>query len=142
MIALHDAMNALQAEAASYSHGVRIWMRIMAASYFAGIFFAPWRREALWVVLMATFTFALLVVGKVLDPTLTRSVLGSVIHLILWPLTLFLLWSPEARNRRRTNYPHGLWYYTFRAWLIWVTSLIMISLVLDAKFLLSQVAGG
>jgi hypothetical protein len=130
MIALHDAMNALQAEAASYSHGVRIWMRIMAASYFAGIFFAPWRREAL------------LVVGKVLDPTLTRSVLGSVIHLILWPLTLFLLWSPEARNRRRTNYPHGLWYYAFRAWLIWVTSLIMISLVLDAKFLLSQAAGG
>jgi len=141
MIALHDAMNALQAEADSYSQGVRVWMRIMAASYFAGIFFVPWRREALWVVLMATFTFAFLVVGKVLDPTLTRSVLGSIIHLTLWPLTLILLWSHVARNRRRTNYPHGLWYYAFKAWLIWVTALILISLVLDGKFLLSQIAG-
>jgi len=141
MSALFDAMNALQAEADTYSQGVRIWMRIMAASYFAGIFFVPRRREALWVVLMAVFTFVFLVMGKMLDPTLTRSFLGSVVHLILWPLTLLLLWSPAARIQRRAEDSQGLWRYVFPAWLIWVTALIVISLVLDAKFLLSHIAG-
>lgn len=140
MIALYDAVNALQAEAGNYSEGVRIWMRIMAASYFAGIFFIPWRREAAWVVLMAVLTFVFLVMGKMLDPTLTRSFLGSVIHLVLWPLTLLLLWTPEARNRRRDILSHKFWSSAYSSWLIWVTSLVLISLVLDAKFLLFDLA--
>ena len=141
MNALYDAMNALQAEADAYSQGVRIWMRIMAISYLAGIFFVPWRREALWIVLMAVLTFAFLVIGKMFDPTVTRSVLGSVIHLILWPLTLLLLWSPAARDRRRDNFSHNFWGSVYSSWLIWVTSLILISLILDARFLLSHIAG-
>lgn len=137
MSALLDAMNALQAEAATYSQGVQVWMRIMAVSYFAGIVFVPWRREALWIVLMAAFTFVLLVIGKMLEPTLTRVFLGSVVHLILWPWILLLLWSPAARIQRRADDSQGLWRYVFPAWLIWVTALIVISLVFDAKYLLS-----
>lgn len=141
MIALHDAVNALQAETGNYSEGVRIWMRIMAVSYFSGIVFVPWRREAAWVVLMAVFTFVFLVIGKMLDPSLTRSFLGSVIHLILWPLTLLLLWSPGARNRRRDRLSHEFWRSVYSCWLVWVTALILISLVLDARFLLLHVDG-
>lgn len=137
MSALLDAMNALQAEAATYSQGVQVWMRIMAVSYFAGIVFVPWRREALWIVLMAAFTFVLLVIGKMLEPTLTRVFLGSVVHLILWPWILLLLWSPAARIQRRADDSQGLWRYVFPAWLVWVTALIVISLVFDAKYLLS-----
>ncbi|MDE0952162.1 MAG: hypothetical protein OSA45_12900 [Halioglobus sp.] len=137
MSALLDAMNALQAEAATYSQGLQVWMRIMAVSYFAGIVFVPWRREALWIVLMAAFTFVLLVIGKMLEPTLTRVFLGSVVHLILWPWILLLLWSPAARIQRRADDSQGLWRYVFPAWLVWVTALIVISLVFDAKYLLS-----
>tara|TARA_R110002072_G_scaffold101935_6_gene224466 strand:+ start:3047 stop:3511 length:465 start_codon:yes stop_codon:yes gene_type:complete len=141
MSVLLDAMNALQAEAATYSQGVQVWMRIMAASYFAGIVFVPWRREGLWIVLMAASTFVLLVMGKMLEPTLTRLFLGSVVHLVLWPLILLLLWSPAARIQRRADDSRGLWRYVFQAWLIWVTALIVISLVFDAKFVLSSTAG-
>ena len=109
----------------------------MAVSYFAGIVFVPWRREALWIVLMAAFTFVLLVIGKMLEPTLTRVFLGSVVHLILWPWILLLLWSPAARIQRRADDSQGLWRYVFPAWLVWVTALIVISLVFDAKYLLS-----
>jgi hypothetical protein len=84
MGALLEAINALQAEAATYSQGVQVWMRIMAASYFAGIVFVPWRREALWIVLMAAFTFVLLVMGKMLEPTLTRLFLGSAVLESAW----------------------------------------------------------
>lgn len=141
IITLYDAMNALQAEAGTYSDGVRVWMRIMGLSFFAGILFVPWRRDALWVVLMAVATFVLLVVGKSLDPALSRSLLGSVIHLILWPLTLWMLWSPGARNRRRANGRQGYWDHTFLGWLIWVTALIFVSLVFDGKFLISHAVG-
>ena len=141
MGALLEAINALQAEAATYSQGVQVWMRIMAASYFAGIVFVPWRREALWIVLMAAFTFVLLVMGKMLEPTLTRLFLGSVVHLVLWPLILLLLWSPAARTQRRADDSRGLWRYVFLAWVVWVTALIVISLVFDAKFVLSSIAG-
>ena len=132
-------MNALQAEAGSYSDGVRIWMRIMAVSFFAGVLFAPWRREALWVVLMAVATFALLVIGKSLDPALSRSLLGSVVHLILWPAILWMIWSPGARGRREDHSQQSYWRHVFMGWLIWVTVLVLISLVLDAKFLISHV---
>lgn len=134
---VYEAINVLQAEAGSYSDGVRIWMRIMGMSFVAGIMFAPWRREALWVVLMAAATFALLIVGKIFDPTLSRSLLGSVIHLILWPAILWLLWSPAARDRRKSHVQQSYWRHVFLGWLIWVTALILISLILDARFLLS-----
>jgi hypothetical protein len=141
MGALLEAINALQAEAAAYSQGVQVWMRVMAASYFAGIVFVPWRREALWIVLMAAFTFVLLVMGKMLDPTLNRLFLGSVVHLVLWPLILLLLWSPAACIQRRAGASQGFWRYVFPVWLVWVTALIVISLVFDAKFVLSSTAG-
>ena len=134
-------MHVLQTEAGSYSDGVRAWMRVMAVSFFAGILFVPWRREALWVVLMAVATFALLVVSKSLNPDLSRSLLGSVIHLILWPLVLCVLWSPGARNRRRANGGQSYWEYAFLGWLIWVTALILVSLVFDARFLVSHTVG-
>mgnify|MGYP001822565355 CR=1 FL=1 len=138
IITLYDAFGALQAEAGSYSEGVRVWMRVMAVSFFAGIVFVPWRREALWVVLMAVATAVLLVVGKSLDPALSRSLLGSVIHLVIWPVALWMLWSPGARGRRRANTQQGHWRHVYHGWSIWVTALILISLVLDAQYLLSH----
>ncbi|MDH4041328.1 MAG: hypothetical protein OEV88_11795 [Gammaproteobacteria bacterium] len=134
---LYDAMQALQVEAGSYPEGVRIWMRVMAVSFFAGIVFVPWRREAIWVVLMAIATLALLVAGKILNPDLSRSLLGSAIHLVLWPLVLWLLWSPGARDRRRAQGGQPFWRNTYLGWLVWVTALVSISLVLDAWYLLS-----
>lgn len=113
----------------------------MAVSFFAGIVFVPWRREALWVVLMAVATFVLLVVGKSLDPALSRSLLGSIIHLVIWPAALWMLWSPEARGRRRLHPQQSHWRHVFHGWLIWVTVLAFISLVFDAKFLFSHLLG-
>jgi hypothetical protein len=138
---LYDAVLVLQEEAGSYPAGVRTWMRVMAVSFFAGILFVRWRREALWVVLMAVATFVLLVISKSLNPDLSRSLLGSVIHLTLWPLVLYLLWSTGARNRRRAKAGRSFWDHAFLGWLTWVTALILVSLAFDARFLVSHLAG-
>jgi predicted PurR-regulated permease PerM len=116
-------------------------MRVMAVSFFAGLLFAPWRREGLWVFLMALATLLLLILCKLVDPSLTRSLAGSVIHLVLWPIILWLLWYPGARERRRSQPSSGVWPTLFQGWLAWVTLLIAISLVLDARYLLQYLSG-
>lgn len=41
VVTLYDTINALHSEAGSYSEGVRLRMRIMGVSFFAGIVVAP-----------------------------------------------------------------------------------------------------
>lgn len=136
---LHQAVLALRGEAALYSEGVRLWMRVMALSFFAGIAFCPWWREARWIVLTMVATAALLVIAKSVAPALSRSLLGSGIHVFLWPIALWASWAPAAR-RRRAAVEGGTWTRVFRAWLLWVSILMLVSLALDLRFLLSRSA--
>jgi hypothetical protein len=135
MDGLREALEVLQSEAASYSLGVRIWMRVMAISFFAGIVFTPWKSGARWVVSVMVVTAAGLIAGKVLFPDFSREAIGTVLHLSLWPIPLILLWRPAARRERRGT-AEGWFGGLYQAWVIWVSTLIVTSLVFDARFLL------
>ncbi|MBT5625948.1 MAG: hypothetical protein HOJ76_10170 [Proteobacteria bacterium] len=73
-----DAFPALQSDAAAYSDGVRIWMRIMGLSFLSGIIFIGISRRSLWIVAMALLTMLSLVFGKVFFPEISRSTFGAV----------------------------------------------------------------
>lgn len=130
MSAVAEALNALRAEAGTYPEAVQIWMRVMAISYFAGIVFSVHNRRALWIVGAAAFTMAGLVAGKLFSPDLSRSTIGAVVHLVLWPAALYLLWRPGHRF-----YSSGWASRTYLIWAFWVSALMGISLVLDLKAL-------
>jgi len=132
MDGLREATEILQAEASAYPDAVRLWMQLMAVSYFAGIMFTPWKHGARWVVAVMVVTAVGLIVGKVLLPALSREEIGTALHLTLWPVLLFVLWRPSARRERREPVKKKLdWVY--QGWLVWVSMLIALSLVLDTR---------
>lgn len=130
-----DAITALQTEAAAYPATVRTWMQVMAISFFAGIVFVPWRRGALWIVAAAAATWVALVFAKMLWPDLARADAGTVVHLVLWPVALVALWRAEA-----LHWSLSLWTLLYNGWSIWVTALMLTSLVLDGRSLVSWFA--
>ena len=129
---IENALKLLRSEAASYPVGVQIWMRVMAVSYFSGIIFAWKQPSARWVVLTMVLTFCGLILGKLMLPELSRSAIGSIVHMVLWPILLFLIWRPGARTRPGEQLFDRIHF----VWLIWITVLMVISLTLDAIFLL------
>ncbi len=125
-----EALAALRAEAAAYPDAVQMWMRVMSVSYFAGIVLALINRRALWIVAAAAGTGALLILGKMVLPELPRAAIGGPVHLVLWPLAMIGLWwtgpgCPSFHHRRAA--------LVYSLWAGWVTALMMISLLLDAK---------
>jgi hypothetical protein len=128
--ALADAAASLRAEAALYPPGVRIWMAVMAATFFAGIVFTPWWREARLVVLVMLATAVALIVTKALLPKLGRATAGAVIHIVLWlPLLAVLLRSPSSiRQHFASRQPVRI---AFGTWLVLTLVLLTASLLMD-----------
>ena len=133
MDALREAMTALSSEAAEYSDGVRVWMKIMMVSFFSGLAFTPWRREARWIVGIMAVTALCLIIFKALLPDVPRAVIGSVVHLVLWPVALVIAWAPGARANRKTSDSESVWGRLFLSWLLWVSLLIGLSLLMDVR---------
>ncbi len=133
MDALREAMTALSSEAAEYSNGVRVWMKIMMISFFSGLAFTPWRREARWIVGIMAVTALCLIIFKALLPDVPRAVIGSVVHLVLWPVALVIAWAPGARAKRKTSDSESVWGRLFFFWLLWVSLLIGLSLLMDVR---------
>jgi hypothetical protein len=130
---LARTVTALRAEAALYPSGIRIWMAVMAATFFAGIAFTPWRREARLVVLVMLTTAAALIVTKAFLPDLGRATAGAVIHAVLWlPLLAYLLRSSSRSigghitSRQPTRIAFG-------AWLMLTIVLLTASLLMDIR---------
>ena len=133
MDALREAMTALSSEASEYSDGVRVWMKIMMVSFFSGLAFTPWRREARWIVGIMAVTALCLIIFKALLPDVPRAMIGSVVHLVLWPVALVIAWAPGARANRKTSDSESVWGRLFLSWLLWVSLLIGLSLLMDVR---------
>ena len=117
-----ELIYSLRAEAAVYPVSVQIWMKCLSISFIAGLVVAYWDKRAFWVAGMAIVTAMTLLAGKAMFPELSRTHIGSTAHLVIWPIAVFGLWrglSPESR--------------VFRYWRVWVSFLVGISLLLDAK---------
>jgi len=126
---LAEAMSALQTETAAYPDGVRIWMRVMGLSLFISVLFTPWKSGARWVLVITIATAMGLIVGKVLFPEVTRDLIGQVLHLLLWPFALYALW----RSLERSAVVVSKVDVVYRFWRYWVSAVISVSLVLDAR---------
>lgn len=123
---ISQAWASLGAEAAQYPDAVRLWMRVMAASFFSGALVAIWDRRALWAVAMALATICGLVVVRMVLPDIPRGHSGAAIHLLIWPLALWAIWSPPAGG-----------HMIFRVWRISVSAIAGLSLALDLRVVLS-----
>ncbi|OAO04500.1 hypothetical protein A8B75_07785 [Sphingomonadales bacterium EhC05] len=123
--------SALQAEAAAYPWGVQIWMRVMAVSFAIGIVFAPWKSGARWMVAALAVNIFGLIAVKAAFPELSRTEIGTVIHLIFWSFALLMIWKPEARIRLKAAPASGL-NRIYLIWLVGASGVMAASLVLDA----------
>lgn len=130
---LMEAISILTDEASAYSGGVRMWMRLMAASLFFSIIFVLHKGGARWVLAIAVITAMGMVIGKVIFPELPRATIGTTLHLVLWPFVLVALWRSSERKivvATKIDIAHRFWRY-------WVSALVILSLLLDGRTMLS-----
>ena len=130
--AMRDAVAALQTEAASYPEGVRLWMRALFLSLILSVLFAPWKSGARWILAAMLVNMVGLVILKAAFSGLSRTEIGTAIHLLFWPIALFMVWRPGARPRRSAD-AQGAFGTAYLIWLILVSALMTVSLTLDAR---------
>jgi len=116
---------------------VQIWMKVMSGSFFLGLPLAAINRRALWIFAVAILTAATLIAVKALYPSLPRSEIGALVHLVLWPVGLALLWRGGVKATVARTRP-GMWRPVFALWAVWVSAMMVLSLVLDARELFLQ----
>ncbi|MCR9224179.1 MAG: hypothetical protein NXH70_08925 [Hyphomonas sp.] len=136
--AIRDAIAANQAEAATYSSGVRIWMTVMALSFFSSVLFVAWKAGARWILFAVLINIAGLITIKAANPEFSRTEIGTMIHLVFWSFALFMIWRPGAKNVRAKDFS-GRSGAIYLPWLIIVSLIMSASLVLDARTALSWV---
>ncbi len=132
---IRETMTALRLESAGYSDGVQIWMRVMAIAFFSAIVFVIWKRGARWILAAILVNIAGLIIFKTLYPELTRTAIGTSIHLAFWPIALWAIWNAGARNARRDE-PASLFNTVYTVWLIAVSAVMATSIILDARTLI------
>lgn len=123
--------NALQAEAANYPWSVQLWMRAMAVSFATGVVFAPWKYGARWIVAALAVNIIGLIVVKAAFPELSRTEIGTMIHLIFWSFALVMVWKRDAWNALKAQ-PVSTFNRIYVIWLVWASAVMAVSLVLDA----------
>jgi hypothetical protein len=131
-----EAVTALQAETSSYPQNVQIWMKLMGVSFLASIVFVYSRVGARWILAALLLNLLGLVIGKILYPDVSRTVIGTYVHVMFWPAILWAVW----RSVMRHSFPEdGKSYFdwAYIVWLGWACLLMSISLVFDFRTLIS-----
>ena len=133
---VRESIAALQNETASYPQGVQIWMKLMGGSFLASIVFIYWKEGARWILTGLLLNLLGLVTGKMAFPDVSRTVLGTYVHILFWPAILWAVWRSriELSLSRKGNSPFDWLYIT---WLMWASLLMCISLVFDFRTLIS-----
>ncbi|MEZ5571014.1 MAG: hypothetical protein R3E64_03235 [Halioglobus sp.] len=135
-----NAATALQAETASYPDAVQIWMKVMGVSFLFSIFFLFSRAGARWIFAGLVLNILGLLLGKMVFPDVSRTVIGTIVHLVFWPPVLWLVW----RSTRQPSFVrHGNRYFNwiYIVWLAWASLLMSISLLFDLRTLISFWSG-
>lgn len=134
-----QAVTALQAETANYPDGVQTWMRLMGLSFAISIAFVYSRAGARWILAALILNILGLVIGKMLFPELSRTVIGTCVHLLFWPAILWMVWrSVKARSHAQNK--TGLFHTIYLAWLGWSVLLMVISLLFDLRSFIQMLA--
>ncbi len=131
-----NAVTALQAETASYPDHVQVWMKVMGVSFLLSIMFLYSRAGARWIFAALVLNILGLILGKIAFPDESRTVIGTIVHLVFWPAILWAVWRSSKHlvfSRERTS----LFNWIYIAWLAWATVLMSISLFFDLRTLIS-----
>ena len=129
-----EAVTALQAETYSYPENVQIWMKLMGLSFLASIVFIYSKTGARWILAALILNILGLVVGKIIFPEQSRTVIGTYVHILFWPA---LLWAagrsivPLILSQK----VNALFDWIYIVWLSWACLLLCISLVFDFRSL-------
>lgn len=129
---IREAMAANQAEAATYSQGVRIWMAVMSIAFLSSVIFAPWKAGARWILAATLVNILGLILIKACFPAFSRTMIGTSVHLIFWTPVLWMIWKPSAATRRISDF-EGHSGLIYRVWLLAASAIMATSLVLDAR---------
>ena len=128
-----EAISQLQYEASTYPLGVQNWMKLMAISFLISIPFAYSKSGARWILAAFVINILGLIGGKILFPELTRAEIGTYVHLLAWTIILWMIWRPSNRPQF-TLRGTGIFSGGYLVWLIWASSIMLISLILDLRF--------
>jgi hypothetical protein len=129
-----NAVTALQAETASYPHAVQVWMKVMGFSFLASLVFVHSKNGARWIFAALVLNIVGLVIGKVAFPDESRTVIGTVVHLLFWPAILWAVWR-SARQLSFSRHQNSTFDWIYIVWLGWASLLMSISLVFDIRTL-------
>ncbi len=129
---IREAMAANQAEAKIYSQAVRTWMGIMSVAFLTSVVFAPWKAGARWILMAMLINIAGLVFVKAAMPELSRTTIGTMVHLLFWTPALFMIWRLGARETRISDFS-GSTGRLYQVWLVIASLIMATSLVLDAR---------
>jgi hypothetical protein len=132
---VREAVIALQAETATYPQNVQIWMKLMAGSFLVSIVFVRLRVGSRWILAALLLNILGLIVGKMVFPEQSRTVIGTYVHILFWPAILLAVWrfrEPLSFSREANS----LFDWAYIAWLAWACLLMSISLVFDFRTLI------
>jgi hypothetical protein len=129
-----EAVTALQTETSSYSGNVQIWMKVMGLSFLSSLVFVYSKTGARWILAALILNILGLVVGKILFPDLSRTVIGTYVHILFWPSALWAAGRsivPLILSQK----VNALFDWVYIVWLSWACLLLFISLVFDFRSL-------
>ena len=134
-----SAFSSLQLEATSYSPGVQAWMKVMALSFISSLLFVYHFSGARWILFAFVVNVLGLLLGRILFPELSRTEIGTGVHLLFWPGVLLAVWLPKRRPllfwQNRNNFER-----LYMVWICWASLLLAISVFLDARTFLTLIS--
>jgi len=134
---IREAVTSLQNETLAYSQGVQLWMKVMGFSFLFSIVFIYKKVAARWIFAALILNILGLIVGKIVFPDESRTIIGTYVHLIFWPPILWAIWRTTMRQTIAKNFK-SLFDGIHMVWLIWASALIVISLFFDIRTVIQQ----
>jgi hypothetical protein len=134
---IKEAVTALQGETATYPQGVQIWMRLMGASFLASLVFVYSKAGSRWILAALLLNILGLVIGKIIFPDASRTVIGTYVHILFWPAILWAVWR-SVKNLSFSWKNNSLFHFAYIIWLAWASLLLLISLAFDFRTLASM----
>jgi hypothetical protein len=131
-----SAITALQAETTSYPDAVQVWMKVMGVSFLCSLVFVRSRAGARWILFALVLNLTGLVIGKMVFPDLSRTIIGTYVHILFWPAILWAVWI-SARQLSFSRQQNRTFDWIYIIWLCWASLLMSISLIFDVRTLVS-----
>ena len=108
----------------------------MGGSFLISIIFVYSRVGARWIFTALVLNILGLVLGKIVYPDASRTVIGTFVHLVFWPAILWAVWR-STRQLLFSREAKSLFNWIYIAWLAWASSLMSISLYFDLRTMIS-----